>query len=295
MNPQLNIQEIVQCFPGQVVGTHGKPVYNLMSPFDVALRENQLQVVQSELDLGAAIPAHYFVYALGEAPTREQSRIGGLPYRPRNLKWPCDADGKPKEFICQIDFSDSRSLLPSIPGEVLLLFASVEGLDEEEFKLEWYPAGLTDLVQATDLPKFQFTFPMVRESVHCYLYETHDFPEAINRLRGTRFEKWKTLGLPCGSKIGGHQESDVKETKHIFTLESVRLGTDDPYPFVNLKGWQAPSLRDWLGARMVEIARKLSGLSARPKVFDVLMVGDVGRISIIQNADGQFNVTSESH
>lgn len=295
MNPQLNIQEIVQCFPGQVVGKRGKPVYNLTTPFDVALRENQLKVVQSELDLGATIPANYFVYALGEAPTREQSQIGGLPYRPRNLKWPCDADGKPKEFICQIDFSDSRSLLPSIPSDILLLFASEEGLDEEEFKLEWYPVGLTDLVQATDLPRFQFTFPMVRESVHCYLYETHDYPEATNRLRGTRFEKWKTLGLPCGSKIGGHLESAVKETSHIFTLESVRLGTDDPYPFVNLKAWKAPSLRKWLGARMVEIARKLSGLSARPKVFDVLMIGDVGRLSILKETSGQFRVTDECH
>lgn len=295
MNPKLNISEIIAEFPDLVMGIHGKPVYNLDSPFDVAVRENQLRAIQGRVDLGPQIPAHYLVYALGEAPTREQSRIGGLPYRPRNLKWPHDADGKPKEFIGQIDFSDSRTMLPQLPGDILLIFASEDGLDDNPFLLEWYPAGLTDLVCAGDLPKFEMTFPSVRENAHCYLYETYDYPEATDRLRGTKYEAWKTLGLPCGGKIGGFQKTDTKTNIHICTVESVRLGTDDPFPFVNLKGWKAPSLRDWIDARMVEIVRKLSGLSARPRVFDVLMIGDLGRISVFHSGDGNFEVDCMSH
>ena len=295
MNPKLNINDLVAEFPTSVVGIHGEPVYNLESPYEVVLRENQLRAIKGQIDLGPKIPAHYFVYALGEAPTREQSRIGGLPYRPRNLEWPCDADGKPKEFVAQIDFTDSRVLLPELPGDILLIFASEEGLDDNPFLLEWYPVGLNDLVLASDLPKFKMTFPSVREKAHCYLYETHDYPEATDRLRGTKFETWKTLGSPCGGKIGGFQKSGDKNTTHICTVESIRLGTDDPFPFVNLKGWKAPSLRDWFGARMAEISRRLSGLSARPRIFDVLMIGDLGRISVFRSNDGRFEVDCFSH
>lgn len=295
MNPKLNISEVVASFPEQVTGIHGKPVYNLMSPFEVALRENQLRVVCDQFDLGPKIPAHYFVYALGEAATREQSRIGGLPYRPRELKWPCDASGKPREFICQVDFSNSRALLPSLPGDILLIFAAEEGLDDDPFTLEWYPMGLADLIREADLPKCDFTFPIVREKAHCYLYETHDYPEAANRLQGAPYETWKTLGLPCGGKIGGHQKCPQESDKHLFTLESIRLSTDDPFPFVNLKGWKAPSLREYASARLVQMARKLSGLPARPGVFDVLMIGDVGRIHVFQPLDSKVVVTDVSY
>ena len=46
---------------------------------------------------------------------------------------------------------------------------------------------------------------------------------------------------------------------------------------------------------MVEIVRKLSGLSARPRVFDVLMIGDLGRISVFHSGDGNFEVDCMSH
>src|SRR5712672_708909 len=125
-NPKINISEIVGHFPGQIESKPGHPVFNLFTPFEVALRENQLRLVQAELDLGPKIVAHYLLYAQGEPETREQSRIGGLPYRPRGLPWPLDEQGHPDEFVCQIDFSDSQLLLPTLPGQVMLLFASEE-------------------------------------------------------------------------------------------------------------------------------------------------------------------------
>src|SRR6266496_162973 len=50
-NPKLNVSEAIECFPGKIERKPGFPVFNLFSPFDVALRENQLRFVQSELDL----------------------------------------------------------------------------------------------------------------------------------------------------------------------------------------------------------------------------------------------------
>lgn len=295
MNPKLNIEEIVRCFPEQVARNNCPPLYNLFTPFDVALRENQLRLAKAELDLGPAIPAQYFVYSQDEAIAREQTKIGGLPYRPRNLEWPRDANGKPKEFVCQVDFSDSCSLLPSLPGDVMLLFASEEGVDDQPLKLEWYPSGMTDLVQASDLPKFDFMFPMVQAPVHCHLYETHDYPEAETRFKGTKFEKWKTLSAPCGSKIAGFHKATIAGDNHIFTLESIQLSTSAPYPFVNRKNWEPDTIAGWFADKLLCTIRRLSRLPARPNVFNVLLIGDLGRVTISKNADGGFTVTDECY
>jgi hypothetical protein len=293
-NPKIDVGEFVRYFPGQIERKAGFPVFNLFTPMDVALRENQLSQVQSELDLGSKVPAQYFLYAEGEPDTRGQSRIGGLPYRPRDLAWPLDATGRPKEFVCQIDFSDSHSLLPELPGEIMLLFASEEGVGDEPFTLEWYPPGLTDLMSVRDFPRFDFTFPMLQhESVYCHLYETHDFPEAKTRIRGTRFESWKTFGVPCGSKIGGFCESIKPGSEHIFTLESIRLLFGEPYPFVNRKDWEPDSLAGKLISRFGLKVRELRG--ARNPCYDILMIGDMGRIHVFKDANGQFHVTDESY
>lgn len=293
-NPKLDVTHVLGCFPGQIERKAGFPVFNLFTPFDVALRENQLRLVQSELDLGARVPAHYLLYAQGEPETREQSRIGGLPYRPRGLPWPTDTNGRPTEFVCQVDFSDSRSLLPDLPGEIMLLFASEEGVGDEPFTLEWYPLGMTNLMGVDDLPRFRFTFPMVQhESVFCYLYETFDFPEAKTRTRGTRFESWKTFGVPCGGKIAGFCESAPPGSQHIFTLESIRLLFGEPFPFANRKDWEPDSL---LGKVFSKLGRRLQeAKGARNPCYDILMIGDLGRIHVFKGASGQFDATDESY
>ena len=293
-NPKLDVSQVVACFPGQTKSERGFPGFNLFTPFEVALRENQLRLVQSELDLGPRCPAHYLLYAQGEPDTREQSRIGGLPYRPRCLPWPMDVQGHPKEFVCQIDFSDSRRLLPELPGEIMLLFASEDGMGDEPFTLEWYPPGLTGLMSVGDLPRFHFTFPMVQhESVFCYLYETFDFPEAETRIRGTPFEAWESFGVPCGSKIAGVCESAVPESQHIFTLESIRLLFGQPFPFANRKDWEPDSVFGRLCSKIGRRLRELRG--ARNPCYDILMIGDLGRIHVFKQASGRFYATSESY
>jgi hypothetical protein len=293
-NPKLNLPEIVAHFPGQLERKPGFPVFNLFTSFDVALRENQLRTVQSELDLGPKIPAHYLLYAQGEPETREQSRIGGLPYRPRGLPWPLDDMGHPKEFVCQIDFSDSSSLVPKLPAEIMLLFASDDCVGHEPYTLEWYSAGLTDLMSVRDFPRFHLTFPMLQhESVYCYLYDTFDFPEANARIQGTRFETWKTFDHPCGSKIGGYCKSTPPGSEHIFTLESIRLIFGEPYPFVNRKNWEPDSALGKLFWSVDRWIRKIRG--ARNQCYDILMIGDLGRIHIFKDASAKFRISDECY
>jgi hypothetical protein len=293
-NPKLDIEETVSRFPEQVENRHGHPVFNLFSPREVALRENQIRIVQTELDLGPSIPAHYLLYGSGVPATREQSRIGGLPYRPRDLEWPKDVNGCPQEFVCQIDFSDSRSLLPELPGQIMLLFASEEGLGDAPYRLEWYPPGLTNLVSLFELPKFDFTFPMlVGSPVFCCLYETFDYPEAESRIKGTRFEKWTSFGMPCAGKIGGFCKSTSPESQHILTIESIRFVVDEPYPFVQQGGWSPRATLDRLLWRAARPLRRVMGV--RNPCYDILMIGDLGRMHVFKDACGQFLVTDVSY
>ncbi|NBV24293.1 MAG: DUF1963 domain-containing protein [Proteobacteria bacterium] len=293
-NPKLDIRETVARFPEQVESRPGRPAFNLFSPQEVALRENQLRLVQAELDLGPRIPAHYLLYGSGAPETREQSRIGGLPYRPRDLEWPKDSDGRPKEFVCQIDFSDSRFLLPELPGQIMLLFVAEEGIGGTPFTLEWYPHGLRDLVNSRELPQSNFTYPIVRGTpVFCCLYETYDFPEASSRIRGTRFEKWNSFGTPCAGKIGGFNNSIPPGNQHILTLESIRFLVAEPYPFVRRRGWNPSSVLDRLFWRLAGTVCRATGV--RNRCYDILMIGDLGRIHVFEDASGQFQVTDESY
>ena len=176
----------------------------------------------------------------------------------------------------------------------MLLFASEEGVGNEPFTFEWYPRGLTDLMSDRDFPEFRFTFPMLQhESVYCYLYETCDFPEAKERIRGTRFEPWKSFDYPCGSKMGGYCKSTPAGSEHIFTLESIRLIFGEPYPFVNRQNWEPDSAVGKVMSRLDRKVRELRG--ARNPCYDILMIGDLGRIHIFKEASGEFRVTDECY
>jgi len=51
-NPKVDVSELVRHFPDQIERKAGFPVFNLFTPFEVALRENQLRMVTVEVDLG---------------------------------------------------------------------------------------------------------------------------------------------------------------------------------------------------------------------------------------------------
>src|SRR5262249_51355392 len=121
-------------------------------------------------------------------------------------------------------------------------------------------------------------FPMIQhEPVFCYLYETYDFPEARERIKGTRFEAWRSFGVPCGSKIAGFHGSPPNGSKHIFTLESIRLLIGQPFPFVNRRDW-GPGSRN-----------------GQDRCYDILVIGDMGRIHVFKQANEEFLVHDVSY
>src|SRR5262245_46005232 len=79
--------------------------------------------VRQKTNLGRTKPVDVFVLAKGEPPVRDATKIGGVPYRPRAKPWPLTPDGKPATFLAQFNFMQSRDILSSLPGDILLMFS----------------------------------------------------------------------------------------------------------------------------------------------------------------------------
>src|SRR5688500_15164236 len=68
----------------------------ITSPFDLFSVETLRDAYR--LRTGAAIPADVFVFGKGEAPRRDGTKVGGLPYWPDGRPWPFNLRGEPYLF-----------------------------------------------------------------------------------------------------------------------------------------------------------------------------------------------------
>lgn len=181
-----------------------------------------------------------FLFSLGEPSRRDVTKIGGAPYRPARLPWPANAQNEPLTFLAQFRFTESRELVPNVPGDILLIFVDNEPFrhDPSYFHFEWYHLGISDLICAVDAPPPAWTF------VTCFgsRYRTVDFfnltrvMQLLEKGRPsiTLLEASKIAWLD-GMKIGGIsssnnlQEDWVRETANLTFLCS--LSTIVPWPF----------------------------------------------------------------
>lgn len=158
--------------------------------------------------LGPSVPTDVMVWANGEPPDRAMTKAGGLPYRPAHLPWPAGRDGEPATFIGQICFADSRDLISglSLPGDVLTLFsAGADGIwdddDEDPGALihEWYPLGLTALVDAAAVRDK----PQSSDPCYAELHRTWDYPKVPGDHPLRNYNDADRLCVIEGGKIGG--------------------------------------------------------------------------------------------
>ncbi len=118
-------------------------------------------------------PVDVFIFSLGEPERRDITKVGGLPYWPREAQWPNSTDGKPMTFCCQINFTDSKDLVGELPGDILLVFANTEyeGMCIDDLSFQWMNMGMMDLVMQADIPNNGGSF------TPCYgsIYRTVDY------------------------------------------------------------------------------------------------------------------------
>jgi hypothetical protein len=227
----------------------------ITSPFDIIVCEELRRQAATNQDLGPTKSADIFVFALGEAPCRAVTKIGGLPYRPASVAWPRGQTGKPYTFLCQFRFSESHDLVGPLPGEMLLVFRRDPDLypDDGGFFFEWFPLGLDDLVGPSALPEPGWSFV----TCHGFRHRTHDYLSAraltelqrvVPREADHAFAS-RALRRLEGMKIGGapmyapnERPRKMSKFRFLCQLSTVSPVFELPLPWVNrldpIQSWQ---------------------------------------------------------
>jgi hypothetical protein len=195
---------------------------DIASPYDLFAVETLRDL--HRLRTGRTVPTDVFVFGKGEAPRRDCTKVGGVPYWPADRPWPRTPEGEPYLFLAQFNFADSRDLVTGLPGEVLLLLVAdplAWQWEPEQMSFEWLPIGLPTcsafdeaLICEKDSPFFGV------------IHRTADYPDA------------RHLQILAGTKIGGLpafvQNGEDTGGEFLCQLGSIQAAPDVPYPWVNV-------------------------------------------------------------
>lgn len=262
----------------------------VVGPLDaVCLVAHREELAAAGYDFGNPVPSDVFIFSVGEAPSRDQTKIGGLPYLHRGDSWPTDSKGKTLPFIAQMNFRDSTDILQAkLPGDLLLVFG--------------------DLPSSERSPEVVLIWKSFSNSINSELLDSADVPcmAAFDAFYGTR---WRTANYPAAytspqnrsytastkyhaieaSEIFGTQISSAPfllarnrrsmESSPICCFAPVHPASDGPFPFCNMPSplLEIRSVRDYR-------------YSDNHKFVDQWLTrGDSTSLYIMQNKDGSFS------
>lgn len=180
---------------------------------------------------GEPTPVDIFVWATGPPPKPHLTKTGGTPYRPASADWPCDRQGNPWNFLGQICFSDSSDIVPSLPGDVLLVFLDAH----ENYRFEWQAIGL-DFDGPRYVPEPAFSI----SPKHGYICRTFSFPAydedagwSNDHENGYRLARYE--GTQIGPAPHWPQHKPTLRGQLIATFGSIGPVQDEPWPYANHK------------------------------------------------------------
>jgi uncharacterized protein YwqG len=128
----------------------------------------------------SSLETDIFLFSIQPSSNRTLTKIGGIPYRKRDLEWPTHpSNNQPMKFIGQINFMDSKDICKKLPGDILLIFAFVDecGIEFWEVKhpllFEWVTVSDHPLIDVLNIPNIETEFEFIEHSGH--IYRTRDF------------------------------------------------------------------------------------------------------------------------
>lgn len=151
-----------------------------------------------------------FTFSRQEPSDRMTTRVGGLPYWPREQPWPaCGGCSQLLTFAAQLDFRDPR-IRPTVPGDVLTFHYCFSCFpwspdDPGGWLLTWHKAMSSEqLIAAAEIPQVSEEFQF--GPFYGHSHDAVDYPvpdEAYGgRIAG---EEWTYLQFTLqGTKIGGY-------------------------------------------------------------------------------------------
>ena len=231
LHPEFDLEQAKRAYSasGFDVRPSGEHV---TSPLDLY----SMEALRDRYDLrkGRAVPTDVFVFGKGEAPRRDGTKVGGLPYWPIDRPWPTNEAGISYHFLAQFNFADSRDLLAGLPGDVLLLLVQPGDdwlYEPDRIRFEWLPLGVPPVA------RFEPSRIVSRQSVFFgAIRRAADYPDAEGIAKKSGIRRPRELAILNGTKIGGlpHviQEFDLGG-EFLCQLSSIQAAANAPYPWVN--------------------------------------------------------------
>jgi hypothetical protein len=206
-------------------------VGTVTTPFDVCMLEDCRASIK-EFDTALKFPCDLFVFGAWDGANTPFTRVGGVPFRPRDVRWPMfrepdSADKKPCTFVAQFYFGDSKDITPHAPDDVLLVFFKDQAFSRRDLRFEWWPSNLTNVCTLADMPAQPFPVPALTG----YRYRTWDTAVDYTRTAATSFMAQCDV-LP-GVKIGGL--GPVSRNDVLCTLCEIYVRDNTVFPLVNLQ------------------------------------------------------------
>ncbi len=217
-----------------------EPRNRIVGPFDLHAYERFWRR-RSGGDPRTAL-SDWFLFGTGEPPHRAMTKLGGLPYLPASTPWP-QRGGTWGHFYAQLNFVDSKDLVPSLPGDVLPVFRfhdlDCTSWDEELYGFVWVDVRDQELVRAEDVPSSRTGAPPW-PVMHGYRVRMRELPSPPDRTRSLQPEdplRWRVHATKIGGVATDVQSAwthDVPgDHRFLGEITAVWPAVDTPYPVVN--------------------------------------------------------------
>lgn len=216
------------------------------SPFHIAVVEQLREESLAGKYLENKISTDVFVWNIGEPSRREITKIGGLPYRASTQEWLYSKSGRPLTFIAQVCFADSKELIGTLPGDILLIFGEtgkygVDWDDDEQssFVFEWVSIGDFALVGDSDIPETVWK-PL---PVYGSIFRTYDYPDCDEYFNQHNYPSF--LSVLEATKINGVpvwiQDTAELSGRFLCSIASIEPAISGkhggikikPFPYIN--------------------------------------------------------------
>jgi hypothetical protein len=266
-HPQFNVADWISVFPYDSLFRNDFPKHFDTTPADspLDLRKPSGTIISTPKDLVQTIQirevvskkhklletskSDVFVWGAGAGPKPYLTKIGGIPYRPRELPWP-NKKGQPYQFVFQIYFGDSKDIIKEpVPGDVMVVFGNGEdfwGGKQDDILIEWHKVDeKVTLFESKDVPKPSFYIPELygcicripeyAQSMAAFDLEGHSESYLLDTVQATKI----------GTETRWIQGNEMKEGEHLLCVFSGPGMSRNPWPVVNVKDF--PFDKDFKG------------------------------------------------